>query len=467
LIIAYRPTSVVQLPELRSFLLNTAAFKSGISTPTAFLEQCLAAIEEKERDIAAFVALDIERARKAAADSTLRWRAGAELSPIDGMPIGVKDIMETASMPTAEGSPLFEGRRTNRDAAAVAALRAAGAIVLGKTVTTEFAAVFPGPTRNPWDLHRTPGGSSSGSAAAVGCGMIPVGLGTQVIGSTIRPASFCGCYGFKPSVHALNRGGSFDVKSHSVTTVLAASLQEAWVVARQIALRAGGDYGHAGLQGPMDPPSRRRPDSIIVLETAAWETVSEASRFAFEKVVDVLRDAGIRIYNRRISAVVAAAEDALLTANSLAGQINIWEDQWPLNTYARDMDASKLSEVMRRRLQSASDMSQEKYGACLRERATVRRIYETLATVGEACLTLSASGPAPVGLGSTGDPSFAIPASLLGVPAVSVPGMLVENLPVGLQLMGFRGKDSSLFSVAAFLDDIVAQLSVKRASRRY
>jgi Asp-tRNA(Asn)/Glu-tRNA(Gln) amidotransferase A subunit family amidase len=442
-------------PEMRPFLPATAAFATGQDTPTAFLERCLTAIEENERNVLAFVALDIAGARRAAAEATRRWQTGRPLSPIDGMPIGVKDIMETASMPTAEGSPLFRGRRTHRDAAAVAALRMAGAIILGKTVTTEFAAVEPGPTHNPWDLNRTPGGSSSGSAAAVACGMIPVGLGTQVIGSTIRPASFCGCYGFKPSVNAINRGGSFDYKSHSVTTVLAASLDEAWIVARQISLRAGGDYGHTGLEGPLTVPPAQRPDSIVFLRTGAWSTASEDARKEIEKAIANLWDAGVRIHNSETHPAVAAAEEAIAGATRLAGSINIWEDHWPLNTYARDIDASKLSDVMRRRLESAAEMTQEKYGACITERERIRGVYERLSAIGSVCLTLSASGPAPVGLQSTGDPAFAIPASLLGVPAVSLPVLRVDGLPLGLQIVGFRDKDSSLISNAGFIESVL------------
>ena len=166
--------------------------------------------------------LNIAGARAAADASTARWKAGATLSPIDGMPVGIKDIMETADMATEQGSPLFVGWHGKRDCAAVAALREAGAVVLGKTVTTEFASSHPSRTRNPWDPARTPGGSSSGSAAAVGIGMIPAALGSQVIGSIIRPASFCGCVGFKPSVGSINRGGSFDHFSQSCTGVLGA-----------------------------------------------------------------------------------------------------------------------------------------------------------------------------------------------------------------------------------------------------
>src|SRR6267378_1721303 len=161
-------------------------------------------------------------------------------------------------MPTEQGSPLFVGCRTGLDAASVAALREAGAVILGKVVTTEFAATEPRGTRNPWDRERTPGGSSSGSAAAVACGMVPATLGTQVVGSIIRPASFCGCVGFKPSVGGLNRGGSYDYFSQSCTGVLAASLEDAWLVAVNIAARAGGDPGYPGLHGPAEPPPPQR-----------------------------------------------------------------------------------------------------------------------------------------------------------------------------------------------------------------
>jgi Asp-tRNA(Asn)/Glu-tRNA(Gln) amidotransferase A subunit family amidase len=194
----------------KPYLSAATQFATSNDTPRDLLERCLAAITEFEPQIGAFVHLDIPAAQQAADRSTERWRAGRPLSPIDGMPIGIKDIIETADMPTQMGSPLFDGYRSERDAASVVALRAAGAIIVGKTVTTEFAASEPRGTRNPWDPRRTPGGSSSGSAAAVAAGMLSTALGTQVIGSTIRPASYCGCVGFKPSVGALNRLGTHD-----------------------------------------------------------------------------------------------------------------------------------------------------------------------------------------------------------------------------------------------------------------
>lgn len=237
-------------PGVRSYLSATNAFRDGSDDPRRFLERCLSTLAVVEPEIRAFVHLNMDGARHRADDSAQRWRAGVPLSAIDGMPIGVKDIIETADMPTECGSPLFRGWRTNRDAASVAALREAGAVVLGKTVTTEFAATEPRETRNPWDVERTPGGSSSGSAAAVAAGLVSAALGTQGVGSILRPASYCGCVGFKPSLGALNRGGSFDYLSQSCTGVLAASLDETWLVARAISARVGGDPGFPGLMGP-------------------------------------------------------------------------------------------------------------------------------------------------------------------------------------------------------------------------
>src|SRR3984893_1239149 len=212
-------------PQPFAYFAATADFKTGKGTPRDFLERCLTLLEQFEPTVGAFVCHDIAAACAAADRASERWRAGRPLSPIDGMPVGIKDIIETADMPTEQGSPLFVGWRTGRDAASVAALREAGAVILGKVVTTEFAASEPRGTRNPWDPTRTPGGSSSGSAAAGACGMVPAALGTQVVGSILRPASFCGCVGFKPSVGGINRGGSYDYFSQSCTGVLAASLE--------------------------------------------------------------------------------------------------------------------------------------------------------------------------------------------------------------------------------------------------
>ncbi len=437
-----------ETPALRPYLPATRDFGAdGSDTPRHFLERCLAAIDAWEPHIGAFVTLNVEGAREAGDRATSRWRAGRPLSAIDGMPIGIKDIIETIDMPTENGSPLFAGLRSERDAASVAALREAGAVILGKTVTTEFAATEPRGTRNPWDLSRTPGGSSSGSAAAVAVGAISVGLGTQVLGSIVRPASFCGCFGFKPTVGAINRGGSHDGLSQSAHGTLAPSLPEAWQVAREIADRAGGDPGYPGLFGPNTIPAPTRPRRLAVLATDGWASATAGAQEALASAVARLMSAGIEIATRGDNEKVAAAEAAIEGARELSVRINAWESRWPINTY-RARDAEKLSRAMLERGAQAEAMTLEDYRRDLKERDLRRARYHALAVAFDACITLAAPGAAPVGLASTGDPVFAVPASMLGVPAITLPVLSDAGLPLGLQLMGFADLDALLFATA-------------------
>ena len=364
------------------------------------------------------------------------------------MPIGIKDIIETIDMPTEQGSPLFVGCRTERDAASVAALREAGAVIVGKTVTTEFAATEPRGTRNPHDLRRTPGGSSSGSAAAVAAGMLSAALGTQVIGSTIRPASYCGCVGFKVTVGALNRGGSYDGLSQSSTGVLAATLEDAWQVAYEIAVRAGGDPGYPGLFGPDSAPAPRKPRRLAFLETAGWAEASPDAKQAMAHALACCKAGGVEILTRQSNSKVAAVEAAIADARPLSMRINGWESRWPLNTY-RARDASKLSRVMLNRLAEAEAMSLDDYRNDLAQRDKVRALYAELAADCDACVGLSAPAAAPVGLESTGNPNCTVHASLLGIPAISLPVLQDEGMPLGLQVTGFINGDAEAFAAAA------------------
>jgi Asp-tRNA(Asn)/Glu-tRNA(Gln) amidotransferase A subunit family amidase len=446
----------VSKPVAQSYLAAHNAFRSGSDTPRDFLERCLASMVEWESKIQAFVTTNVPAARTAADRATERWRAGNPLSPLDGMPVGIKDIIETADMPTEQGSALFKGWQSVRDSAGVAALREAGAVIVGKTVTTEFAAVEPGPTRNPWDTSRTPGGSSSGSAAAVAAGIVSAALGTQVIGSIVRPASYCGCYGYKPSVGSINRGGSFDHLSQSCAGVLAATLDELWLVAREVSARVGGDPGFCGLSGPRKVPAARHPSSLAVLQTAGFTSLSPEGAKVFAKFQDRLGSKGVRLLTRENTPAVDEVEEAIRGAGALSRRINAWESRWPLNTYARDLGVEGLSQTMRARLKEAESMTLEEYQDLLRDRSRSREVYARLASLTDACITLAAAGPAPVGLASTGDPTFAIPASLLGVPALAMPLFQIDGLPFGLQVLGFSGRDADLFSVAAALRNAAA-----------
>jgi Asp-tRNA(Asn)/Glu-tRNA(Gln) amidotransferase A subunit family amidase len=434
-------------PRMRPFLPATADFVNGKDSPREFLERCIAQLDTWEPKIGAFVTLNLAAARTAADRSTNRWRAGKPLSPIDGMPIGIKDIIETIDMPTENGSPLFAGFRGQRDSASVAALREAGAVIVGKTVTTEFAWMQPRATRNPWDLSRTPGGSSSGSAAGVAVGAISVGLATQVFGSILRPASFCGCFGFKPTVGAINRGGSHDALSQSTHGPIAASLPEAWAVAYEISRRAGGDPGFPGLYGPPACPAPSKPRRLAVLETDGWAVATPAAGHAFAEASAKLRSAGVTLASRHDNEKIATVEDAIHGARELCANIIAWESRWPINTY-RARDASKLSQAMLDLGAQAEALTLDDYRRDITERARRRAIYQSLEAQFDACVTLAAPGAAPVGLGWTGDPAFVIPGSMLGVPAISLPVLQDDGLPLGLQLLGFADADAALFSTA-------------------
>ena len=269
--------------KLRGYASLAGDLRAGRTTPRAYLDETLKLIAERDAKIGAFVVVNKDGAAKAADASTARWRAGSPLSPIDGMPVAIKDIIETADLPTGQGSPLFEGQQSRRDSASVHALREAGAIIIGKTTTTEFAASHPfHTTKNPHDATRTPGGSSSGSAAAVGAGMVPAGLGTQVVGSILRPSSFCGAVGFKPSVGAINRSGSHDHFSQSCQGAIGASLADVWAVLRAIADRAGGDPGFVGLASEAKLANRAAPARLAVLQTGGWAAITEGARAAFQ-----------------------------------------------------------------------------------------------------------------------------------------------------------------------------------------
>jgi Asp-tRNA(Asn)/Glu-tRNA(Gln) amidotransferase A subunit family amidase len=442
-------------PAPRSYLAATADFASGKDSPAAFLERCLAELHAREPQLQAFVCTDVDKARALAAAASRRWQGGKPLSPIDGMPVGVKDVIETADMPTGMGSPLFTGWRSGRDSASVKALREAGAIILGKTVTTEFATVLAGPTRNPHDLARTPGGSSSGSAAAVGCGMVSAALGTQVVGSILRPASFCGCVGFKPSLGAVNRGGSHDFCSQSCQGVIAASLGDAWQVLTEIVARAGGDPGWPGLAGPPTLPPQKTPGTVAVLETSGWADASAGATAAFRAACDALAANGVALVTRRDRAEIEAAEKAIAETLRLTRIVNTWESRWPTNIY-RDRDAAKLSPHMHKRLEEAEGMTVDDYRVALTRRAEARRTYAALAGVADLCITLAASGAAPLGIESTGNTAFAAPSSLLGVPALSLPLLQDEGLPLGLQAMGFEQRDAHLFGHARAVATLLA-----------
>ena len=440
--------------RMPSFSAARTQFAAGGDDPRQFLERCIAAIEAREAEVHAFVVTDFDGARQAADDATARYRAGAPLSAVDGMPVGLKDTIETADLPTQMGSPFFAGHRSYRDAACVDALRRGGAVIVGKTTATEFAYGRQAGTRNPFDLTRTPGTSSSGSAASVAAGMLPAALGTQLKSSVLRPCSYCGTYGYKPSWGALSMAGIHPYSpSGDHLGTHAGSLADAWVLARFISQYAGPDPGQPGLEGPDELPGPARPARLLRLYTPGWERSIEPSKAAFEAVLAHLRTAGVAIVEPGSDPALQAVEDDTFGAEACIDAIADFEVRWLLRGY-RDRGAD-LGDRVRASLERGDAMTRDDYQAALDWKQRFRDHVAAVAGAVDGFIMPSSCGPASVGLDNFGDPVFGTPATCSGAPSVGLPVMTVNGLPQGITLMGFRGADAALLAQARWVTDVL------------
>jgi Asp-tRNA(Asn)/Glu-tRNA(Gln) amidotransferase A subunit family amidase len=446
----------------------TPAFAGGTDSPRAYLERCLETISAREPVVQAWVAMNEAGAREAADASTARWKAGRALSPIDGLPIGIKDLLETRDMPTQMGCEAYRGNFPKRDNAAVWALREAGAVVLGKTVTTELGGTHPGPTTNPFDPARTPGGSSSGSAAAVAARMVPVTIGTQVGGSIIRPASYCGNFALKPTQGAINRGER-QATSMSTHGPHAGSIEDMWLVAIEIARRAGGDPGRMGLFGPATPPPPRRPMTLAVMEAEGWRVTDDASRSAFEAVVTALRAQGVTVLRRGDHPLLDAFEAALEGVQALTGAITGWENHWGIrNLVAQNPDG--VSQRTKNVLAAAEKLTPEDYRMLLLQREVMRSAHAALAPLVDALIAPASPGPAPLWSGEvpgqplakrpTGDAVYNTPSSALGAPVVTIPLTGVQGMPMGVQLLGQPHSDAQVTAIGRWMMEQIPAVEV-------
>jgi len=439
-------------------------FRDGTDTPRAYLERCIETIVAREPVVKAFAHLNEDGARAAADASTARWKGGQPLSAIDGMPVAIKDLLETKDMPTEQGCEAYRGNFPKRDNAAVWALRQAGAVVFGKTVSAELGGTHPGPTTNPWDPARTPGGSSSGSAAVIGARMVPAALGTQVGGSVIRPAAYCGTLALKPTQGGLHRGER-QTTSMSTTGVHAGSIEDLWQVAIEIACRAGGDPGRPGLFGPLSTPADVKPGRLIVLETEGWAELDSPSRSAFETLLERVQSAGVSLLRRKDHPWIEALEQAIGKARAICGAITGWENRWYQRSLV-DQNPTGVSERAKATLARAEAMSVDDYRAALMERSAAQQRHLAIAPLADAVITLSCPGPAPLWTGDvpgqprvprpTGDFVFNAPSSMLFAPALTMPLMSVGGLPVGVQLVGQQHEDARITALARWVMTAIA-----------
>lgn len=424
-------------PYTLSVRQGAEAVQRGELTCAAWTRACLARIAALEPRIEAFAWLDPDRAlrRAKACDET-------HADAIRGAPIGIKDIVDTRAIPTRMGSPAYNDHVPTRSATVVERLEQAGAFVLGKTVTAELAFYTPGRTRNPWNPAHTPGGSSSGSAAAVAAGCVPAALGTQTNGSIIRPAAYCGCIGFKPSFGRLSRRGvlrfsrTLDHVGFFTRTVEDASLL--------LALTAGfdaGDPDSLDMPPPRDRPARSDPPRLIAARTPVWEQAQPHAKVHFAEVIQRLRAAGATVEERELPAAFQhghAIQRAIMYAEGAHAFAGL-----------RRTHGALLSGRVHALIDEGLSISEEQLRLALAQRlALIEALREFLAPA-DALVTPPATGEAPATLTSTGDPTFCTLWTLCGTPALALPsGRGPHGLPLAMQLVGKPLGDTELLATA-------------------
>jgi Asp-tRNA(Asn)/Glu-tRNA(Gln) amidotransferase A subunit family amidase len=406
--------------------------EAGTLSAPAVLDLCAEAINAREAEIGAFAALDFERAER---DMQITGLTGA----LRGLPVGMKDIFETANFPTEFGSPIYAGYRPSADCALVSMVRRAGGVILGKTVTTEFASLQPAKTRNPHNPAHSPGGSSSGSAAAVAAGMLPIAVGSQTGGSVIRPAAYCGVAGFKPSYKLLPTLGMKGFSwSLDTAGVFAAGVADVAFVATAIAGR--------DLRVDRDPPPTPR---IGLARTHIWAEASIPMQAAVETAASRAAASGARVNELLLPPLF---EDAF-RAHAIV------QDYEACRALAFEYDhhRDKIGPVLRDQLDNAATLTAEEYDAARRTTKRARQEFADLMADTDVLLTPSAPGAAPEGLGSTGASIFNRLWTLLGAPCVNVPGLFDQTgLPLGVQIVGRFGRDRSALEAALFLERAIA-----------
>jgi Asp-tRNA(Asn)/Glu-tRNA(Gln) amidotransferase A subunit family amidase len=407
--------------------------EAGTLAPASVLEMCAAAIDARDAEIGAFTAIDFEGAKRATQDASL------VALPLHGLPVGVKDIFDTAEFPTEYGSPIFTGNRPRADAVLVSMVRRVGGIVLGKTVTTEFASLQPAKTRNPRNPAHTPGGSSSGSAAAIAAGMLPIALGSQTGGSVIRPAAYCGVAGFKPSYKLLPtlgmKGFSWYLDTAGVFGAGVADVAFATGAITGRELRV--DHGASA------------PPRIALTRTHIWPEASEAMQQAVETAAKKAAAAGARLTELVLPPIF---EDAF-RAHAVVQDYEAFRAL----AFEYDHHREKIGPILRTQLDRAATLTAEDYDAARRTTKRARQALADLMADTDVLLTPSAPGAAPEGLSSTGASIFNRSWTLLGPPCVNVPGLADKaGLPLGVQIVGRFGRDRLALEAALFVERAIA-----------
>lgn len=422
--------SIERLPNELGVVEAATAIRSGALRSRDLVEACLARIEARENTIGAWAHLDVDAARNAA---DARDRESAH-GPLHGVPIAVKDIIDTADMPTEYGSSIYRGHRPAHDATCVTLIKRAGAVVLGKTVTTEFAYFAPGKTANPCNPAHTPGGSSSGSAAAVADRMVPAAFGTQTAASITRPASFCGVVGYKPSFDAFDlRGVRPFAASFDTLGLLARSSEDVRYL--RCALR----------DEPLAATANMTRPRVALCRTPWWQDADEDCRSVVERAARGLEDHGAFVTDVDLPAHFSGLADLHREIMAYEGARNYAE------SFSRHRQA--LSGTLAALVEQGMRIDRDSYAAASAEAARARADFAAWVHPFDFVLAPSAKGEAPPGLASTGDPLMSRLWTLLHVPSVTLPGFVgAHGLPIGVQMVGAYQDDERLLRWAQWAE---------------
>jgi len=410
-----------------------AKIAAGAITSEAAVRDCIARIATRDAVVKAWVNFDPEIALSQARALDRGPRRG----PLHGVPIGLKDTIDTFDMPTEMGSPIFRGHRPRTDAACVALLRRAGAVILGKTATCEFAGSAPAETTNPHSAAHTPGGSSSGSAAAVADYMVPAALGTQTGGSVLRPASFCGIFGYKPTYNTFNKQGVWPA-ADSIDTIgwLARGIDDIEMLSAVLRM-----------QTPQPPRQFGGAPRIGLWRTDLWHTAQDEAKAAVGEAAAKLGKAGATVRDIDMPEAFAGLH---VIARSTIGCY----ERAACMAFAWDRHREQLSPQMRRYIENGHNISREEYVAGMRRLDHCRVLLPAVFENFDALLVPCVPGEAPQGLGATGDPSMQAIWTALHTPTMTLPTHRgPRDLPVGVQLVGERYDDDRLFACARWIWD--------------
>lgn len=418
---------------------------NGQISSEEYISACLDRIAAVDPEVRAFHHCDRDDALMQARALDERRRNGKPTGPLHGIPVGIKDIFDTADYPTECGTPLLKGRHPTRDSTAVARLRAAGAVIIGKTVTTECAYFHPGPTRNPRDLERTPGGSSSGSAAAVAAGMVPLAIGSQTNGSVIRPAAFCGIYGFKPSHGMISRHGALTLsRALDHVGVFARTLPDAALLLEVLAGYDEGDPDTRPVATPgfldtwaEDPPVEPR---LAFVRTPMWGKADVETRTVFEKLTKRL-GACVETVDLPDSFAAAWEDHRAIMATDMAHNLGALVDR------GGEASSSMLREIVAEGGKTPAVRYLAARDNAKRYAAGIGKLFDEY----DAILTPATTGVAPKGT-ATGNPVFCSLWTLVGLPALSLPLLSGESgMPLGVQIVGAADDDARLLRTANWL----------------